>query len=291
MTDTAVSDTAETADPQARPDVRLVLADMDGTLLGADGEVPEDLWPLIDRMHEAGVVFAPASGRQYATLAHMFARTHAGMVFIAENGGYVVRDDVEISSTALPREAVAGVVAAMRGLSGDGADLGVVVCGKRSAYVERTDHAFLQHVAPYYLALTEVNDLDAVNDDDIVKVAVFSFDPPDQVVVPALAPFKDGQQVVVSGAHWVDVMPDGVHKGLAVRRLQESLGITAEQTVAFGDYLNDLEMLDAAHLSFAMANAHPEVLDRANHQAPSNLDNGVVTTLTRLLDESGVPRL
>ena len=51
----------------------------------------------------------------------------------------------------------------------------------------------------------------------------------------------------------------------------------------FGDYLNDLEMLDAGDLSFAMAEAHPEVLERARYVAPSHRDHGVLTVIEELL--------
>ncbi|MCL3997018.1 HAD hydrolase family protein, partial [Streptomyces lavenduligriseus] len=55
------------------------------------------------------------------------------------------------------------------------------------------------------------------------------------------------------------------------------------QTMVFGDYLNDLEMLDAAEWSFAMAGAHPEVIRRARHLAPSNNDAGVLRTIAHVL--------
>lgn len=268
--------------------VRLVVADMDGTLLDGDGEVPEELWPLLERMHAAGVVFAPASGRQYATLERMFRRHREGMVFIAENGAFVVRDDEVLSASPLAEGTVTAAVTRMRDLAASGEDLGVVVCGQRSAYVERTDRAFLDHVDPYYAALTEVEDLLEVGDDP-VKVAVFATGDPEAAVRPALAPLEPEHRVVVSGRHWVDVMRADVHKGVAVRALQESLGVDAAATVVFGDYLNDLEMLDEAHHSFAMANAHPDVADRARHTAPANTENGVVVTLRRLLGDAVDP--
>ena len=65
--------------------------------------------------------------------------------------------------------------------------------------------------------------------------------------------------------------------------LQNTLGITREQTVVFGDFLNGLEMLDEAELSFAMANAHPKVIERARYLAPSNADDGVVAVMEHLL--------
>ena len=281
---TAAAPIAHPPTPPVGHDVRLVVADMDGTLLDGDGAVPAAFWPLLERMRGRGILFAPASGRQYATLRRMFAAAAEGMPFIAENGAYVVRDGVEVSSGPLEPSATAAVVASLRDLAATGEDLGVVVCGKRSAYVERGDAAFLARAAPYYAALEVVPDLDAV-DDEVVKVAAFHFTESARIE-PALAGFRHGHQVVVSGQHWIDVMAAGVDKGAAVRALQRALGVTRAQTVAFGDYLNDLEMLGEADHSYAMDNAHPDVHLKARFRAPSNLDHGVITTLSGLLAAS-----
>lgn len=263
-------------------DLRLVVTDMDGTLLGPDGEVPDDLWPLLDHMRERDVVFCPASGRQYATLRRAFHDVSNGMVFIAENGAYVVRDGEEVSSHPIDLAHARAVVAHLRDVAADGLDLGVVLCGRERAYVERTDRAFLDHVEPYYASLQDVPDLMAV-DDVVVKVAVWTSADPEASTEPALAGFTDDVQVVVSGPRWLDVMPLGIDKGVAVGELQRALGVTPEQTVVFGDMPNDLAMIDAAHHSFAMVDGHPEVLARARHQAPSHRENGVVTVLRDLL--------
>ena len=49
-------------------DLRLIAVDMDGTLLDAEGRVPDALWPLLEELRERDIHFAPASGRQLATL-------------------------------------------------------------------------------------------------------------------------------------------------------------------------------------------------------------------------------
>ncbi|MFI9648177.1 Cof-type HAD-IIB family hydrolase [Streptomyces sp. NPDC052040] len=268
--------------PGAPVDIRLVVTDMDGTLLDGDGHAPEGLWPLLAELRRRGVLFSPASGRQYATLAEQFAEARDGMVFIAENGTYVVRDEVELGSDPLDAAAAHGVVSTARRLAADGVDVGAVLCGKRSAYVERTDDAFLAEARRYYALLETVEDLTAV-DDEFLKVALFDFGPVERTTAPALEPFAATHQVVVSGAHWVDIMNATATKGAALRRLQQELGITPAQTLVFGDYLNDLEMLDAAEWSFAMANAHPDVIERARHLAPANTENGVLRTIARLL--------
>ncbi len=261
-------------------DLRLVVADMDGTLLDGNGLIPDGFWPLLDQLHERGVVFVPASGRQYATLARLFERAPADTSYIAENGSYVVRNGEEVASTTLGRPVVEEVVQHLRTMTQ--LDLGVVLCGKRSAYVERKDEAFVGEARKYYAALEVVDDL-LVPDDEVLKIAVFDFGDAETGAGPALERFRPSEQVVVSNHHWVDVMAAEANKGAAVRLLQESLGITRDQTVAFGDYLNDLEMLDAATWSFAMANAHPEVLARAAAIAPANTEHGLITTLGRLL--------
>lgn len=268
--------------PSDPVDIRLVVTDMDGTLLDGDGRIPEGLWPLLAELRRRGVLFSPASGRQYATLAQQFADARDGMVLIAENGTYVVRDGVELGSDPLDAAVAHRVVATTRRLVADGVDVGAVLCGKRSAYVERTDDAFVAEAGRYYALLETVEDLTAV-EDEFLKVALFDFGPVERTTAPALKPLTATHQVVVSGRHWVDVMNATANKGAALRRLQQDLDITPAQTLVFGDYLNDLEMLDMAEWSFAMANAHPEVIRRARRLAPPNTENGVLRTITRLL--------
>ncbi len=272
------------------PDIRLIAVDMDGTLLH-DDQVDDSLWPLLRELDRRGIVFCPASGRQYANVHDRFAGHDGSMVFIAENGAYVVRDGVELSSAGVGLDVVADLVRTVRALgAGSGgtgaADVGMVLCGKRSAYIERLDPAFVEQADRYYLRLEQVEDLLAVRDDEVLKVAVFDFGSAQETTAPALARFRATQQVVVSGEHWVDVMHPGANKGVALRRVQELLGATPAQTMAFGDYLNDLELMDAADYSFAMANAHPTLLARARYVAPPNTRNGVVRTIAATL---GIP--
>ncbi|MEU2052164.1 Cof-type HAD-IIB family hydrolase [Streptomyces bungoensis] len=268
--------------PAGAAGIRLVVTDMDGTLLDDAKRVPDGLWPTLAELRRRGVLFSPASGRQYATLARQFADVGEGMAFIAENGTYVVRDGVELHSDPMERSVAADVARTVRRLVAGGADVGAVVCGKRAAYVERTDEAFLAEVRRYYVEHRVVPDVTAV-EDEVIKVALFDFGSAEHTTAPALAAVAATHQVVVSGEHWVDVMNRTANKGTALRGLQRELGITPAETMVFGDYLNDLEMLDAADWSFAMANAHPEVLRRARHQAPSNNDNGVLRTIARVL--------
>ncbi|WP_286960896.1 Cof-type HAD-IIB family hydrolase [Arsenicicoccus sp. UBA7492] len=262
-------------------DVRLVVADMDGTLLDESGAVPAGFWGLLSLMGERGITFVPASGRQLATLQRVFERAPQGLSYIAENGTLVVHDDEVVSTTTVSADITREVVDTVR-VAAREHDLGLVVCGVRSAYVERNDPAFLAECERYYARLEVVGDLHAV-EDDVLKLAVYDFEDAERHVDAIFGEVARTHQVVLSGQHWIDIMAPGVHKGHGVRALQSRLGVTSAQTVVLGDYLNDLQMLDTATWSFAMANAHPDLIESAAYLAPRNTEDGVVRVLTHLL--------
>jgi Cof subfamily protein (haloacid dehalogenase superfamily) len=266
------------------PDIRLVVVDMDGTLLDPEHRLPAGLGELLRDLAARDIAFCPASGRQHATLVRQLSGVadEDRLVVIAENGSYVAQGGLELSSVTVAREVAHDVVRTVRGLAAAGVAAGAVVCGKRSAWIERDDPGFVAEAARYYALLERVDDLLAV-DDEVLKVAVFDAGSAADTTAPALERFGTTQRVVVSGRHWVDVMDLGVHKGVAVRAVQDRLGVTRDQTMAFGDYLNDVEMLDAAAWSFAMSNAHPAVRARTRYLAPSNADDGVVRTVRAVL--------
>ncbi|MCL3838376.1 HAD family hydrolase [Aeromicrobium duanguangcaii] len=264
------------------PDIRLVVADLDGTLLDEHKQLPAGTIDLIRDLQEAGVAFAPASGRQWATLASMFEPVSDGLVIIAENGAYVTDRGREVAVHPFDGAWISGIVERTQALTDEGVDLGIVVCGVRSAWITRTDRRFLDQVEPYYRRLEVTDDLTSI-DDTIIKLAVHDFGDLEAVTAPFLREICEPNPVAVSGAHWVDVMAEGVDKGLAVRELQKAMSIDATQTMAFGDYLNDYEMLQAADWSFAMGNAHPDIIDVANYTAPPNYEDGVITTVRTIL--------
>jgi Cof subfamily protein (haloacid dehalogenase superfamily) len=264
------------------PEIKLIACDLDGTLLDDAHAIHDDFWPLIDQLYAKGIIFCPASGRQYQNLLEQFRRVADEMIFIAENGAYVMRAGVELSSDCLTQRQTHDLVRTARGLTGLGANAGTVLCGKRSAYVERTDAVFLDQVGNYCHCLEQVGDLLTV-EDDILKVSVFEFEEIERIVAPAFAHYRQSLQVVVSGQHWIDIMGPGVNKGVGIRRIQQALQISRDETMVFGDFLNDLEMMDEARYSFAMENAHPGLKARARYLAPRNTDNGVVRTLRSVL--------
>lgn len=284
----------------AVPDLRLVVLDMDGTLLDGDDRVPEAFWDLLPVMQERGIIVVPASGRQYATLRGMFGDRGIS-TFLAENGTLVVHDDHVVSTSPVDSATVERVIDITRAAETD-RNIGLVLCGPRGAYVEREDDAFLTEAGRYYAELSVVPNLHAVPElhdggtGTVLKCAVYDFDSAAQAASalfagggPGVADLRTasdgapGHQVVVSGKNWIDIMNGTANKGRALRELQRSLGVPRSATAVFGDYLNDLEMMPEADWSFAMDNGHPKVQRAANFIAPRNTEEGVMQVLHRLL--------
>lgn len=288
MTDTPYAPAEPTPFSQYEPaDLRLVIADMDGTLLDGEGRVPADLPEAVARWRDAGVLLAPASGRQLANLRSTLGHVLDDGPVIAENGTFVVVGDEEIHSDTISRDEAVAAVEVTRRLAGASLDVGAVVACKRCAYVDRGDERFVDECVQYYTALEVVDDLLALPLDDVLKVAVYDFGDIEREAAADLRTAVPAVQTVVSGAHWTDMMPSAASKGRALDAIQRRLGVTPEQTAVFGDYLNDRDLYAFSGPSFAMANAHPEIRELARYVAPANTEDGVIRAVDALLEACG----
>ncbi|MPM31287.1 putative phosphatase [bioreactor metagenome] len=92
-----------------------------------------------------------------------------------------------------------------------------------------------------------------------------------------------GLRATSSGAPFLEISAAGVGKAYGLQRLTERLGIGPDRVVAFGDGLNDLDMLEWAGLGVAVANAEPELLAVADRIAPSCDQDGFAQALEALL--------
>ncbi len=110
---------------------------------------------------------------------------------------------------------------------------------------------FMNEVNKYYTELKIVDDLTKV-DDDILKLAVCDFIGSEENSYTHYKKFEERYKVVISGKIWLDLMMPDANKGKAVEMIQKKLGISYDETMVFGDYLNDLEMMSTGKYSFAM---------------------------------------
>jgi len=258
--------------------VKLVVTDMDGTLLNSKHEVSAAFFDLFSELKNH-IHFVAASGRQYHSILHKLDVIKDDITIIAENGGLAKQGDQEFMVTKLPTKNVQELIPLIRNLNGGYA----VLCGKNSAYIETRDEHFISLFDEYYIKYEIVDDLSKVTADEFLKIAVYHFESSEKHLYPAIKHLEDDILVKISGQNWLDISHPDANKGHALQHLQEKLGISKEETMVFGDYNNDLEMLKLAHFSYAMKNAIPNVKKVARFETKSNNEQGVEFILEQLL--------
>lgn len=105
----------------------------------------------------------------------------------------------------------------------------------------------------------------------------------EQVYTALQESFGAEYEVVISGDVWMDMMCKQVSKGNALSDIQSLLQVSPAETMAFGDYQNDISMFAKADYSYAMGQASDAVKQHARFVAPPNTENGVVRTICEVL--------
>ncbi len=259
--------------------IKLVAADMDGTLLNAKHELSPDFFPIFEQMNARGILFAAASGRQFWNLLNRFESIQDDVIFIAENGSYVAYKGQELLVQAMDPDITREQITTAGKIPG----IHTILCGKKRAYVESTAPAFIENVEMYYDRYEVVDDLMKVEDDQFLKIAICDLAGSEANSYPFFKQKKDQLQVKVSGHIWLDISHQLANKGRAIHVLQEKYNISVDETMVFGDYLNDLEMMQQASFSYAMENAHTDIKNAARFITNSNEENGVLIVLQEML--------
>lgn len=258
--------------------IKLIALDLDGTLLNSDKQYPAE-FPAWVRAHpDTAVVLA--SGRQVYALQQQFSEIADRLWYIAENGAVIAHAHEIISVDAM---STADALETLEEFPGDEL-CEPLLCGLKSAYVRHLGGKAKEESTKYYARIEYNNDLiTCASQDKILKIAIFVNSFRAEEVYKNLPARKKGLTALLSGDSWIDIANSTVEKGVALRKVREILGVSREETAAFGDYLNDMTLLAEAGESYAMANAHPDLIKNAHHVTRyTNDENGVMDVLSRL---------
>lgn len=258
--------------------IKLIASDMDGTLLDNEKRLPKDFFPVLDKLIEKNVVFTVASGRTYTAVEHLFPEEYRDKIsYICDNGACTYINGEPKNVFPLERDIYEKLIE----VCVEQGEFILVVCAESGVYHLDLGDDFSAEVGKFYKYHKAVkNFLDI--DDRIYKLAVCDNQGSLLHGKPILEKvFGDKLNVQASGEVWMDVMAGGVSKGTALRALQKTLGVTSEETMAFGDYFNDVDMLEAAYWSFCMENGHEAVKKLCRFIAPDNNSGGVTQCIAK----------
>lgn len=261
--------------------VKFIAFDLDGTLLDSDKNYPEGFMEFVRNHPE--ITFALSSGRQYYCLRKQFEEIADNLVFVSENGAVVFYKDEIIYENTMPVDRVDAALAMAKTLPGNAP----IVCGINSAYMNPVEEEVASEPLKYYERFKFVDDLDyCAHNDRVMKIAVFIRGKMAGEVYETISEVPEGAAAVLSGDSWIDISNSDVDKGRAIQFVLEKFGIKKSEAMAFGDYLNDITMMEVCGESYAMQNALPQVKEIARHVTRfSNDENGVMETLKTLFGE------
>ena len=261
---------------------KIIALDLDGTLLDSRKNFPKEFPDWVRSHPEIAVVLA--SGRQIYALLDQFSGIRDLLWYIAENGACVYHAGEFLCVDSMKPEDSLKVLEEFEG----NPVCEPLVCGLESAYVRDCGGKAKEESTKYYSHIEYNDDLRlCALKDKILKIAIFVNDFRAEEVYSSLPVRNDGLMNLLSGDSWIDIANASVGKGAALRAIQGLLRVSPEETAAFGDYLNDMSLFEAAQESYAMANAHPELKDAAKHITRyTNDENGVMEALKEMENEN-----
>ena len=253
---------------------------MDGTLLNSEEEVSTLFFEQFEKLKALNIHFVAASGRQYNSIAQKLHSIKNEITIVGENGGVIKKENETLLLQTFEPQKVVELIPTLRQIK----NTFIILCGENKAFVESKDLNFIRMFQEYYNAHEIVEDLTSIpHHNPIIKIALYHSESSEQFIYPLVKQFEDIYLLKISGKNWLDISNLNSNKGTAVKFLQEKMNIKPEQTMVFGDYLNDLEMLKAATFSFAMKNAHEKVKQTARYITESNSNLGVEKIIEQVI--------
>ena len=250
--------------------IKLIASDMDGTLLDAEGNVPPETFELISGLHRCGVHFVASSGRRFDTLSEQFAPVIELMDFVASNGAQVVVGGKLVDREVFSHAAVCRLYRAV-----------TMFDVLHLALFERTNSFLLDDEAVFEREIDKnlpnpVRSYEVPSPEtSIIKASVYVSDGTVMDMSYALAR-ELGEDFVFapSGRKWIDVMQRGVSKATGIREM-----------MAFGDSMNDYEILRMVGMPIAMENGRSAIKQIARKVIGPNIEHSVQKDLRRMLEE------
>lgn len=267
--------------------IKLIVSDLDGTLLGHDKRVHPREREALRQAASQGIKLCLASGRMHGEMRAFADMAGIGSeaFVISINGAYVFGNgDKLLSESAFDKELASEVLEAAAGLR-----VGILACtGDVNLSPEQNDIVSFvnQRLMKPMTVAPDLADRLRAGELQLCKFSFFG----------EMAELRRLEAVVerrfAGRATWyvtdkdcLDVMPFGVTKGAGLVRLLRELDIRPEETVCIGDSFNDVSMFEVTPHSFAMAGSDPLVLKAARHTA-FHVADAVSWALKRNMEEA-----
>lgn len=287
--------------------IKLIVSDMDGTLLNENIEISNRSTEAILRAQEAGIEFAIATGRTVDTGYSLVKEQGITCPFIELNGARLFDHEENLQFTrAIEKEDIKTLIDIL-----DDYDVHHEFITQEGTYSNRPLEEYIQSSKVTFQSLNEDLSDEEVTDiisDRLSSLNIRTVDDYDFLyqdtsldVLKTLANAGDnlsllhdvqhhieetmpGLIVTSASTHNIEINNIRANKGQAVAEYAQARGYSASEVITIGDNINDLTMLRWAEHSYAVANGHSQAKKAARYGAPSHVDDAVAQVIERVLD-------
>lgn len=260
--------------------VKLIASDMDGTLLDENGQVPPETFDLILALREHGVRFVASSGRRYDRLCDFFSPVKDRMDFVASNGAQVFADGVQIDREVYSHLAIRRLAKTVAMFP----NMHLALFDRTKSYLLDDEDKFVREVDKDLPNVERIYELPSPQV-SIIKASIFCDDGNVMDNAYVLQRELGGLFTFApSGSSYIDAMQPGISKASGIAQVMEYHGIDASEVMAFGDAMNDYEIIRFVGTGCAMANGRPALRAVADRVIGSNVDHAVQSEMRRVLE-------
>lgn len=257
------------------PNYKILFLDIDGTILTPDDTIEDSTKTAISEMKNQNIEVVLATGRPIHEIKELGEELNISS-FIGYNGALGIYEDETIFAEPMPVKDVKYILNVAKKHNHK-----LVLYTDKKNYLTDLDSdlvkTFLQQ---FHLRQNDIFSEEVI--EGILGMTIITTGNNGETHYE----FSDGihlSQVNIEGMHHCyDVIRDKVNKGVGIQFLLTKLGIKRESSIAFGDGMNDKEMLSFAGEGFAMGNAHPDLFQHAKHRTTDVTDSGIYNGLKSL---------
>lgn len=260
---------------------KLIVSDIDGTLVPTGGRLPSPaLVEILTQCLDTGAVVALASGRPLSGLVDLFPPLRDRLIYICCNGSHIVQGDqtMSVSRLASDRE-LERLIRLLRDLRCDYMlDTTEVTLMENSV-----SETVLHMIADSGISVEMVPDITKTSLPALKITIFYPGDPMALMNHPQIMGLSGQYTLVVTAEHYLDITRKDIDKGTAVLELQREFRISPEETIVFGNAMNDVPMFMATPNSYAVEGAPEIVRSHAAHIVKGPEYNGVTNCLISMI--------
>ena len=263
---------------------KLVAVDLDGTLLDDNKEIDEDTLTSIRQGTSKGVYFVFSSGRPLITQRRFYDKIKIDMPVIACNGAVIAYPSIDniIINEHFKKDILIDLVNYFNGNNKSfiAWSNNILYCNKINEYTT-SYHDACKHAN---VKVNLIEDYNHFYNLDVNKLIVIDKSENIQLFLKDVKEdIKDKCSYFTSQSYFLEFVPYGIDKGVALKKLANYLGVKQKEVIAIGDGANDLSMIEYAALGVAMGNASDYVKEKADFITSDNNHQGIKEVLDKFV--------